>query len=210
MKKNKLLLLPLRLSLLLASCERKQDERKSFHYSQGTQTDYLGKYCYKDSYFDSSSINYDPSLSTCSLSFALSCFGSNRNGSANDYEKRYRNAEEFLTKSGFQDFDTNIFYKQKPSTDSLGAVFANKKLGDYTLIACGVRGGNYEQEWASNFTLGDGINQKQAQGFYEASTIYLNSFEDYIPVAELRIIFSPEELIRGSKIVHIFSKPKLP
>ncbi len=180
MKKNKLVLLPLRLSLFLASCERKQDERKSFHYSQGTQTDYQGKYCYKDSYFDSSSINYNSSLSTCSLSFALSCFGSNRNGSANDYEKRYRNAEEFLTKSGFKDFDTNVFYKQKPSTDSLGAVFANKKLGDYTLIACGVRGGNYEQEWASNFTLGDGTKQKQAQGFFEASTIYLNSFEDYI------------------------------
>lgn len=178
-KRNPVLFL-LRLALSLFSCHGKQAERKSFHYSQGTQTDYIGQYCYKDSYFATDSTFYNPSLSTCSLSFAISCFGSNRNGSTNDYSKRYRNAEEFLTQNGFTDFDTNIYYKQKPSTDSLGAVFAKKKLGDYTLIACGVRGGNYEQEWASNVTLGDGIKQKQAQGFYEASTIYLNSFEDYI------------------------------
>ena len=129
MKKRNPVLFLLRLALSLFSCHGKQAERKSFHYSQWTQTDYIGQYCYKDSYFATDSTLYNPSLSTCSLSFAISCFGSNRNGSTNDYSKRYRNAEEFLTQNGFTDFDTNIYYKQKPSTDSLGAVFAKKKLG---------------------------------------------------------------------------------
>ena len=132
-KKNPVLFL-LRLALSLSSCHGKQAERKSFHYSQGTQTDYIGQYCYKDSYFGTESTFYNPSLSTCSLSFAISCFGSNRNGSTNDYSKRYRNAEEFLTQNGFTDFDTNIYYKQKPSTDSLGAVFAKKKLDRKSVV----------------------------------------------------------------------------
>lgn len=177
--KKKRFLFPLTAILILGSCSSQKPTGK-FYYCQGSTNDYQSDFYYSDSYFSESSLIYNPSLATCSLSFAMASFASNRNGNKNDYSKRYRNAEALLTKAGFRNFDVNSYYKEKPGTDSLGVVFASKKIGDKTLVAVGVRGGNYEREWASNFTLGDGSKQKQAEGFFEASTIYLNSLDEYL------------------------------
>ena len=164
-------------SLLLTSCNSYKGSF-TFHYSQSTTSDYSGSAFYSDDYFSTDSTDFNNSLATTSLCFAMSSFASNTNNS--DYSYRYNNAKEFLKHNGFVDFDVNDYYKVKPTKDSLGAVFAHKTINGVTLVAAGVRGGNYEMEWASNFTLGDGKTIKQHQGFYEASTIYLESLENYL------------------------------
>lgn len=165
--------------LMITSCNTTQSVSSfRFHYSQATENDYQGEAYYSDDYFTKDSTLYDSSLATTSLSLAMASFASNVGRET--YEYRYRNASEFLSNNGFENIDTNQYYKEKPTADSLGAVFGHKKIGNYTLLVCAVRGGGYEMEWASNFTIGDGTNPKQAQGFYEASSIYLSSIQEYI------------------------------
>lgn len=165
-------------SVILSSCKNVASNRFSFHYSQSTTYDYQDETFYDDSYFYDDSTIYNNSLSTCSMTFALASFASNVNKENESY--RYRNGEEFLKNAGFTDIDVNSYYKVKTTTDSLGLIFGHKKIKDTTLIAVGIRGGNYEMEWAGNFTLGDGKEIIQHKGFYDASTIYLNSLEEYI------------------------------
>lgn len=162
---------------ILSSCN-KTNPGKPFYYAQGTQSDYQNRVYYSDDYFREDSTTYSDSLATASLCFAMSSFASTRNSSGSDYSKRYRNAESFLKNAGFQDFVVNNYFKEKPETDSLGAVYANKKIDETTLIAIGIRGANYEMEWASNFTLG--TNERYHQGFYDASEILLEGLKEYI------------------------------
>ncbi len=165
-------------SIILSSCKNTALNKFQFHYSQAALYDYEEDTFYDDSYFLDDSTIYNNSLSTCSMAFALASFASNVDKENETY--RYRNGEEFLKNAGFSDIDVNSYYKIKTSTDSLGVIFAHKKIQDTTLIAVGIRGGNYEMEWAGNFTLGDGKEIIQHKGFYDASTIYLNSLEEYI------------------------------
>lgn len=52
---------------------------------------------------------------------------------------------------------------------------------DYVLIAVAVRGANYEKEWASNVTLGDGSTRDgEAEGFGGAADQVMDAIEYYI------------------------------
>ncbi len=165
-------------TLLLTSCGSSSLTKITFSFPYNKDGDYSATSFYSDSYFENSSTIYNSSLSTCSLTFAMSSFASNIDKSNTTY--RHRNADSFLKNANFSNIDINEDYRKDPSSDTFGVVFGSKKIDDYTLIAIGTRGGNYEMEWASNFTLGDGSIYKGHQGFYEASTIYLNSLEEYI------------------------------
>lgn len=165
------------LPLLLVSCNGKNDHSFNFHYSQAISNDYTMKAYYVDEYFENDSTIYNPSLATTSLCLAMSSFASNKEGS---YDHKYCNVEDFFRVNSFHDIEVNSFYKEKPTSDSLGVCIAQKEINGETLIAVGIRGGGYEKEWASNFTLGLGEEIPQHQGFYEASTIYLESLEEYL------------------------------
>ncbi len=165
------------IALLLCSCDQRKPGSFSFNYSQALLSDYTAQAYYTDEYFKNDSSEYNASLSTSSLCLAMSAFGSN---STQTYNDKYRNIQAFLQRNGFQDIDVNDYFKVKPTSDSLGVCFATKKIDGETLIAAGIRGAGYEMEWASNFTIGDGNTIKQHQGFYEASSIYLNSLHDYL------------------------------
>ncbi len=165
-------------TLLLTSCYSSELTEINFSFPYNKEGDYSGISYYSDSYFNNPSTTYNSSLATTSLTFAMASFASNIDKTDTTY--RYRNADYFLKSINFTNFDVNDDYKKNPMTDTFGVVMATKKVKDYTIIAVGTRGGNYEMEWASNFTLGDGSIYKGHQGFYEASTIYLNSLEDYI------------------------------
>ena len=94
-----------------------------------------------------------------SLSFAMSAFGSS-DGGQTDYTNKSSNARALLKEMGFADENiaVNDWFTKKPTTDSIGVIIGNKpvkvKDEEYTLIAVAVRGGGYEQEWASNITIG--------------------------------------------------------
>ena len=140
--------------------------------------DYEETYFYKDSYFKDSSYNFNQSLATMSLCLELSSWASS---SESEYGNKSVNARNLFSEIGFSDFRQNKMYYSKPTMDSIGAVAANKKITvngkEYTLIALAVRGGGYESEWASNFTIGALGNH---QGFKEARDNVIGFLQWYI------------------------------
>ncbi len=177
-----LLSLLLACCLLLTSCAQGGVRRITFRYQSGTQDEDSFLY-YSDSFFRHPSTEYDPSLATASLSFAMASFASIDNIS---YEHRYVNSERVLLKLGFRDIEANSDYHDKPDTDTFGVLIGSKKLDGATLLAVGLRGANYESEWASNFTVGrDDTEGRYHQGFYEASEIILQTIRAYVQDREL-------------------------
>ena len=136
-----------------------------FYYADGSTTDYSSKYYYDDAYFQKDATIYNPSLATMSLSLAMSAFASNKTG----YDNQGVNVKALLSGCGFNNVALNDRYTTKPTADSIGVALGSKTLamngGTYTLIAVAICGGNYEDEWASNFTIG---TSKHHQGFTEA------------------------------------------
>lgn len=143
-------------------------------------------YHYSDSYFEQSAYAYrqeknrpyDPRLATMSLNLGLAAWSSIQE---KNYLLKIRNAKNLLEEIGFEKFKANQHFQERPSTDSIGAVIAQKKLTvkeeDYTLIALAIRGGGYEAEWASNLTLG---RSGEHQGFREASEKALTFLDQYL------------------------------
>lgn len=177
--KFKKIILTSSLILLVASCSGSQKKGTSFSFASVTgDDDYPATVYYTDDYFKEDSTVFNSSLATSSLCLALASFSTNKDKST--FIDGYRNANQFLSSNGFEGIDVNQYFKTKPSKDSLGVIFGHKKIDGKTLIAVGIRGANYKMEWASNLTVGDGKTVKQHQGFYEASTIYLDSLKEYI------------------------------
>ena len=160
------------LVLPLSSCANKETWFE-FRY-QSKSDDNTSEMYYDDSLFDKPSYVYDPSLATASLSFAMASFAA----VAESYPTKSKHAIDLLERLGYSDADANIYYEQKPGTDTVGCVFAHKKIGNIQMIACGIRGSNYESEWASNMTVG--TNEHYHQGFFEGSELFLTSLKDYI------------------------------
>ncbi|MBN1778385.1 MAG: hypothetical protein JW811_09715 [Clostridiales bacterium] len=138
---------------------------------------------YKDNYFAEDSTIYNDSLSTMSLCLAMSAFAKPENdtGGFQPYADRSANVRDLLTKAGFSNIGTNHWFTVVPTLDSIG-VAAGSKLVDYdgetyTLIAVAIRGGYYEKEWASNFTMG--VNGEHS-GFAYAKTQTLDYIRSYI------------------------------
>ena len=130
---------------------------------------------YDDSYFNIPATTLSNELTSASICLAVTGFSVVR---GNDYTQSPKYAEALLTKLGFSNFESNEYGKTRPTSNSFGVYFGMKMVGDYTLIAVTTRGSNYGWEWASNLTIGE--DGDFATGFYEASTIYINSLKDYI------------------------------
>lgn len=148
-----------------------------FRYASGDDRDYEATYFYDDAYFYNSSYTYNENLATMSLCLAMSAFGSNEK----KYSCKSDNVKDLLEQIGFSKFDTNYWDTVKPTTDSIGVVAANKQINvdnkPYTLIAVAIRGAGYEQEWASNLTVGE---SGMHQGFNQAKNSVLSFIKQYI------------------------------
>lgn len=137
---------------------------------------------YSDKYFDNSSLYINPSLATMTMSLAMSAFGAPPEG--DNYGDASKYAKELLKKIGIPEDNirANDWYYKKPDTDSIGVITGNKQIKDsfgkaYTLIPVMVRGGGYEREWASNFTIG---SSGQHKGFSEAKDNVIKFLKDYV------------------------------
>ena len=131
------------------------DELSNFSYAKTDSTeDGSLSYFYEDTYFNKSSYIYNKMLSKMSLSMAMSAFGSLNY----DYSNKSINLKTLLNQMHFNGFDVMTTYTMKPTTDSIAAGVANKKIKvngeDIILIALAVRGAGYEAEWTSNLTVG--------------------------------------------------------
>jgi len=152
--------------------------------------DFNAMFVYDDEYFFQSAYEYNPSLATMSLLFQLSAWGSN---DVTDYSEKMINARNLFKDLDFVGFEHNFTdivnngIVGQPTKDSIGAVAAHRVITqndeetgnsrEYTLIALAIRGGGYESEWASNFTIG---RSGHHHGFYQSSEIVAQFLRDYI------------------------------
>ena len=151
---------------------------------------------YAESFFRADPTVYNPTLSHLSLAFALTC-GNARNSTHADGSwdpvTASEHAEAFLcgTRGGsplgtvslnFSDFARSPGLEDgAPTTDSVGAVAAHKTVREngenYTLIALGIRGLRYGDEWADNFNVGTTGDHR---GFSCAAGDVIAFLSDYI------------------------------
>lgn len=163
-------------TMVLSSCAKKKDGGIKFTFaSYKTYEDVEETIYYKDDYFNKPASEYSNELSSASICLAMSGFSPVKSG---DYSKSSKNAKALFTKLGFSNFKSNNDGILKPNKHSFGVYMASKTIDDYTLIGVTVRGAGYQAEWASNFSLG--TNGAFADGFFEASTIYINALKSYI------------------------------
>ena len=127
---------------------------------------------YSDSYFTKDNREVDGGLALASHAMALATFNGDK-----DYTLRSKYLRELWQKENFSNiWMSDSFYKE-PETDSIGFGIASKVISDFTVVAIAVRGGNYDAEWASNFTIG---KTGDAQGFDEASDKVVEGVSNYI------------------------------
>ena len=148
---------------------------QSFKVVKKTYKDKYGFY-YTDDYFKKPATKYNQSLATMSLCLALSTYQDE------DKEIYHENVKNLFGKCGFViDGADNTFqqknYDIKTGTDTIACSFANKKIGDSTLVAVAVRSGGYGAEWASNLTLGLAGDH---YGFDDASNKVYEYLADYV------------------------------
>ncbi len=161
--------------------DKKANQLKKIEFPYYSAADSTALCYYTNDYFDESSYVYNQSLATMTLSFAFSAFGSSE-GDDKDYTNKSSNARVLLSKMGVQEqnIETNQWFNSKPTMDSIGVIAGNMPItlsdGEYTLVAIAVRGAGYEQEWASNFTLGTSLQHK---GFSEGKEQVIEFLKDY-------------------------------
>lgn len=158
-----------------------EPEKYSFKY-QSDSSDYTTYMYYDDSFLHGSAREYSQSLATASLALSMASFAS---AEEKDYANKSRNAVDLLEKLGYEKIYTNAFFKEKPGADTLGCVFGVKEIDGVQTVACGVRGSNYESEWASNFTIGNEVSGNYHKGFFEGSEILLESLKKYLSDNEI-------------------------
>ena len=146
-------------------------------------------YCYySDDYFSDNPFEdkYNASLATMSMALAWSTFNS-PDGGKTDYSNKFKNAKQLMDNIGMKDIETNSFYSEKPYMESIGVICGNKSISvngnNYTLIACAIRGGGYESEWSSNFTIG---TSGEHEGFADAKKKVLVFLKGYIDKNEIK------------------------
>ena len=134
---------------------------------------------YSDEWFTKTAYNYNHDLARVSMALTQCSFAAA--DSASDFSNAWKNAKDLLTQCGFTKFMANNDAKTMPGGHTIGAVAASKQIvdngGTYTLIALGIRGHNYGQEWASNFLVG---SEGDHAGFVDARDKVLNFLRQYI------------------------------
>ena len=114
-----------------------------------------------DDWFDASAETYNHDLARLSVCMAVSAFRPTFH--AEQAVDPSENLQLFLTEAGFTDLRCDD-YDKTPTLYTVATAMGRRQMvdekGPYTLIACGVCGGGYQNEWLSNFTVGDGVRHK--------------------------------------------------
>lgn len=155
------------LPILLTNVGCSKSDKVTFHTLDFTFDTY-----YNDTYFLNNNRDVHEGLALASHAMALSTF----NGDA-DYTVRSKYLREYWENIHFDNIWMSDSYYVKPQTDSIAFGIATKHISDFTVVAIAVRGGNYDAEWASNFTIGDTGN---ADGFDDASNKVVEGITNYL------------------------------
>ena len=140
-------------------------------------------FTYSDKYFTHSGYEYDHELAKMTMDMVQSASVSTEV----DWSGANKNFYDLMEKCGFGEIDANYYSTHEPTGDSIGVNIAQKKLSvegkNYTLLAVGVRGHGYGNEWASDFTLGYSGDHR---GFAAARDLALDYVKEYIAKHDVR------------------------
>ena len=132
---------------------------------------------YSDDWFRQDATVYNHDLARASLGLAVSAFRPGRN---DDISFKPEFVQNFLSQAGFSRFRDDD-YDRPSGRYTIASGIASKTIededGPFTLIAIGVSGQGYGDEWLSNFSIGDGDIH---QGFEDASDDIYDRLWGYI------------------------------
>ena len=123
----------------------------SGNFGQPKEAEY--EYVYRDSFFSCSSYELNMDLARMALRVAFSGFGYGENSDAS-------NLLPLFDRLGIT-YDESTVHYSIPGPDTIGYAYGIREISeDSVLVVLAVRGGNYKQEWAGNFTLGNSEDHK--------------------------------------------------
>ncbi|MBQ1877632.1 MAG: hypothetical protein II161_02340, partial [Erysipelotrichaceae bacterium] len=138
---------------------------------------------YDDSWFRQSAAIYNHDLAQASFGVAVSGYSSEP--SVVKGSDLFRNLQQFYTACGFEDLRSDK-YERNPALSSVPSVIGHKSLqdeqGEYVLLAVGICGGSFEDEWLSEFTVDDG---EILEGFRAAAQEMYDRLFGYITMEQL-------------------------
>lgn len=135
---------------------------------------------FDDTLFNNDARIYNHEIAVTSMCMALSAFRPYRS-EAEIYTTPDATLIDFLETAGFSDFVSDD-YDKNPSLYTVATAIGRREFqdengNDYTVIAVGVCGGGYQDEWLSNLTVGNGNRHK---GFDSAAHNVVNRIFGYI------------------------------
>lgn len=148
-------------------------------YSASYGESLVGTFPYDDDWFAQDSTVYNHKLAQGSYGMAVSAFrpiGLDQEAQVEPDAK----LRSYFAQCGFEDVRSDD-YEKVPALYTVSTDIARKELvdeqGPYTLLACGVCGGGYRNEWLSNFSMGtDTIHA----GFRQAAGLVCDRIFAYV------------------------------
>ena len=130
-------------------------------------------------WFEQSALVYDHNLAKLSIGLTLSAFRPNF-GHLDGITSMDMNLSNFLTQAKFEDLRSDD-YDKDPNIYSISTVMGHRKIGKgsgaFELIAVGVCGQGYLDEWESNFSIG---TDRIHKGFDRSSSLVYDRIFGYI------------------------------
>ena len=146
--------------LLCAPALAAQDIQVTFR-GGGLDQDLHWSFPYDDQWFDGDPDSYNHRLAQGSLGLACAAF----RASGEDLSHKADNIKDYFRQAGFEKVVCEQF-DITPRADTIATAIASRRIGDFTLVAVAISGSGYQDEWMSNFTIGD--HDKHA-GFDQAA-----------------------------------------
>lgn len=156
-------------------------------------------YYYSDGYFKDEATTYNSHLATMSIVLSMACMS-----------KSTKRTEDILKVVSCESISSRDFDK-KPTKDTIAAVYGHKTIfagtsAEAELIPIVVRGGYYDMEWVSNFTLGTTGDSK---GLNDASSKLLSTIQSYMTSEDINnedAVFWVMGYSRGGTVANLLGK----
>ena len=138
---------------------------------------------YSDGYFKDNAKTYNEHLASLSTALVMAAMYSSIGGVGSnnaEYRDKSNNIRQMMSDIGCSDEDIymNDFNVRRPTDKTIGVCIASKDLpGGEKLVIIGVRGANYEAEWASNVSIG---STGEANGFKSAADTVFTELKGYL------------------------------
>lgn len=142
------------------------------------ETDHPCPFTYSDEYFTDTAYNYRQDLATVTMAM---CLASGNVADPARYKEGPANLKDFFDQIGFEDFEANADFTNRPGRNTFGVGIANKEIvvdGEkYTVIGIGLRGCGYYAEWAGDLNVGLGGDHT---GFAICRDTALKCLQEYL------------------------------